>query len=220
MQPYDLMDGFELIYVVVDHGQGSKVLQKAKKYGISGGTICHGRGTVNSSLLHFLSLYEERKEVVLLGADSRTAREAIPKLDKTFKFAKPHHGILFSVGTCEILGSRCNKALPMEEGEEKSMYQIIITVVNRGRAEDVIDAAKEKGSKGGTIINARGSGVNETTKLFNMDIEPEKEVVMILSKKDIVMDIVAHIREKLNIDTPGNGIIFIQDVKETYGVYE
>ena len=100
------------------------------------------------------------------------------------------------------------------------MYQIIITIVNRGKAEDVIEAAKAAGSKGGTIINARGSGVNETSKLFNMDIEPEKEMVMILSKEDITENIVSSIHERLEIDKPGNGIIFIQNVNKTYGIYE
>lgn len=53
--------GFHLIYVIVDYGLGSKVLQSAKKMGVSGGTVFHGKGTANSSLLKFLSLYEERK---------------------------------------------------------------------------------------------------------------------------------------------------------------
>ena len=100
------------------------------------------------------------------------------------------------------------------------MYQLIITIVNRGNAGDVIDAAKAAGSKGGTIINARGSGIHETQRLFNMDIEPEKEMVMILSKEDITDSIVESIRIALEIDQPGNGIIFIQDVNQTYGIYE
>jgi len=97
---------------------------------------------------------------------------------------------------------------------------VIISVVNRGKAEDVIEAAQATGSKGGTIINGRGSGIHETTKLFNMVIEPEKEVVMILSKEDVAENIIAAIREKLEIDKPGNGIIFVQDVNQVYGIYE
>ena len=100
------------------------------------------------------------------------------------------------------------------------MYQIIMAIVNRGMAEEVIEAAEAAGSKGGTIMNARGAGVRETKKVFNIEIEPEKEMVMILSKKDITEKIVSSIREKLEIDKPGNGIIFVQDVNKTYGIYE
>lgn len=222
MTNYNSMPIFELVYVVVNYGMGSRILHKAKEYGISGGTIFLGKGTVNNSLLNFLSLYDERKEIVLLGTDNHTADHALVELNKEFQFEKPNHGIVFTTSACEIIGSRCYKSEENEErrGVNKLMYQNIITIVNRGKAEEVIEAAKAAGSKGGTIINARGSGVNETSKLFNMDIEPEKEIVIILSKEDITEAIVTSIREKLEIDKPGNGIIFIQNINKAYGVYE
>ena len=43
---------------------------------------------------------------------------------------------------------------------------------------------------------------------------------MILSKEDVTDSIVDSIREAIKIDEPGNGIIFIQDVNQTYGIYE
>ena len=60
------------------------------------------------------------------------------------------------------------------------MIQAILTVVEKGHAEEVIDAAVQAGSHGGTIINARGSGVHETATLFGLGIEPEKELVICL----------------------------------------
>lgn len=217
---YDNIPIFELIYVIVNYGSGSRVLHKAKEYGISGGTVFLGRGTVNNSLLKFFSLYDEKKEIVLMGTDKHTADRALVELNKDFQFEKPNHGIVFTTSTCEIVGSRCCICEQKEErGVNEPMYQFIITIVNRGKAEEVIEAAKAAGSKGGTIINARGSGVHETSKLFNMDIEPEKEIVMILTKEDITEAVVSSIRERLDIDKAGNGIIFIQNVNKTYGIY-
>lgn len=222
MANYDGSSIFELIYVIVNYGKGSRVLHKAKEFGISGGTVALGRGTVNSSLLKLLSLYDERKEIVLLGADNHTAENALAELNKDFRFEKPNHGIVFTTSACEIIGSRgcACRGNEEERGVNRCMYQVIITVVNRGKAEDVIEAAKAAGSKGGTIINARGSGINETSRLFHMDIEPEKEMVLILSKEETAEAIISSIRERLKIDKPGNGIIFIQNVNKTYGVYE
>ncbi len=100
------------------------------------------------------------------------------------------------------------------------MYQAITVVVEKGKAEDVIDAALKAGSKGGTIINARGSGVHETSRLFAMDIEPEKEMVLILSKSEQTEKIVSSIRTSLKIDEPGMGILYIQHVNEVCGLYE
>jgi nitrogen regulatory protein PII len=213
---------FELIYVIVNNGRAGKILRAAKEYGIRGGTVFLAKGTINNTFMNFLSLYEERKEVVLLGADRKTADHVLNRLNEKFKFEKANHGIVFSISVCGVTGSRNSKCEKNQErrGVNKAMYQCIISIVNRGNAENVIEAANAAGSKGGTIINARGSGINETSKIFNMDIEPEKEMVMILSQEEVTESIVASIREKLEIDKPGNGIIFIQDVNRIYGVYE
>jgi len=103
---------------------------------------------------------------------------------------------------------------------EDSLYDAIFVIVDRGKAEAVIDAASKAGSKGGTIIHARGSGIHETSKLFAMEIEPEKEVVLILAEKNLTDPIVSTIREELQIDKPGKGIIFIQAVDRAYGLYK
>ena len=100
------------------------------------------------------------------------------------------------------------------------MYNSITIIVDKGRAEDVIDAATKAGSLGGTIINARGSGIHETSKVFAMEIEPEKEVILILSKTEQTEQIVESISKEIKINEPGNGIIYVQDINKTYGLYE
>lgn len=61
--------------------------------------------------------------------------------------------------------------------------------------------------------------MNETTKVFDMEIDTEKEMVIILAKNDATESIISSIREKLEINKPGNGIIYIQDAMNVYGVY-
>ena len=215
------VSAYELIYVIVNYGMGSKVLHKAKEAGIESGTVFLGKGTVKNAILNFFSLYDIRKEIVLLGSDHQTASYVLNELNKYFQFEKPNHGIAYSMGACEILGTSCKRENNLEErGGINAMYKRIIVIVNRGNAEDVIEAAEAAGSKGGTILNARGAGAHETSKLFNMEIEPEKEIVVILAKEDITQGIVNSIKEKIEIDTPGNGIMFVQDIHQVYGVYE
>lgn len=99
------------------------------------------------------------------------------------------------------------------------MYNVIYTVIEKGLGEEVIETAIACGSKGGTIINGRGSGIHETCKMFSIEIEPEKEIVIIISKKDLTEPIVSGIREKLKIDEPGKGIIFVQEIDQIYGIF-
>lgn len=212
----------ELIYFIVNFGLGSKLIQRAKCHGVCGGTIFLGRGTVSNKILDYLGLSDIRKEIVIMVADSDTVSKSLKELNEEFKFEKPNHGIVFTTSISNILGTRRYKDdnISKERGVENIMYNSITAIVEKGRAEDVIDAATKAGAKGGTIINARGSGIHETSKVFAMEIEPEKEIVMIISKNDKTEAIIASIRKELEMDKPGNGIIFTQDINKTYGLYE
>lgn len=210
----------EQICVIVNLGLGSKLLHTAKKHGIPGGTVLMGKGTINNRILDFLGLSDIRKEIILMVADKKTADQALEKLDEEFKFEKPNHGIAFTTTIRYLAGTRSCKYedLKEREGEDTNMYHAITVIVDRGKAEYVIDAATRAGSTGGTILHARGSGIHETSKLFSMDIEPEKEIVLILSERNKTEGIVSSIREELRIDEPGQGILYIQDVNKTYGL--
>ncbi len=211
---------FELIYVIANDGQGSKIVKYAKQNGIRGGTIFLGKGTVKNSILQLLELNETRKEIVLMAADNSTASIVMEELNEKFDFRRPNHGIAFSTSVKSIVGERDLGCIVNEEsrGAENSMYNVIFIIVDKGKAESAVEAATAAGSKGGTIINARGSGIHETSKLFSMEIEPEKEIVLIISEDKFTEAIVSSIREHLEMDKPGNGIIFVQNVNKTYGL--
>lgn len=212
----------ELICVIIDFGWGSKIIRSAKHHGISGATATLGRGTVNNRIWDFLGLSEIRKEVIFIVAKKETAYVVLEELNKEFKFCKPNHGIAFTTTIGTLIGCKNIKSSNIENegGVEQAMYQSITVIVDKGKAEDVIEAAVKVGAKGGTILNGRGSGIHETTKLFSIEIEPEKEIVMIVSEVDKTDAIVNSIREELKIDEPGNGIIYIQNVNKTYGIYK
>jgi nitrogen regulatory protein PII len=97
-------------------------------------------------------------------------------------------------------------------------YRLIFTIVNRGFGDTVIDAAREKGAKGGTIIYARGTGIHEQETFLNISITPEKEIVMILVAKDKVKEITQAILQDSGLKTPGRGICFVLPVTEALGL--
>lgn len=66
-----------------------------------------------------------------------------------------------------------------------SEYELIVTIVNTGFAEQVMDFAKAAGCTGGTILHARGTGQEEAEKFFGIAISPEKEVVISIVKKEL-----------------------------------
>lgn len=214
------MDDSKLLCCIVDRYKGSKVLRTAKKAGITGGTVFFGKGTINNRILEVLGLNDCVKEIVIMAADSLTAVNAAQKIVKEHAFHKPGHGIAFITSLTCVFG--CSNIKPSEKNinkEDTVMYQSVITIVDKGNADDVIEAAKAAGARGATVINARGSGVHETEVVFAMPIEPEKEIVLIITEKKSVENIVTSIREKVGIDEPGKGVLFVSSLDAVYGLY-
>lgn len=211
---------FDLICCVINDGQGSKAVQIASRYGVKSSTILIGRGSVNNKLLEMLDLDYIMKEIVIMITPKNIAEEIATVLTETFSLNKRNHGILFIVELNSLVASRYLEYSNIGHKKERirSMYEVIFSVVNKGFAEDVIEAAKKGGAKGGTIMNARGSGIHESNIVFAMPIEPEKEVVFIIAENNLTEAIVKSICTELNIKEPGNGIIFTLPANKVYGL--
>ena len=100
----------------------------------------------------------------------------------------------------------------------KAKYELIVTIVNQGFADSVMDAARACGARGGTILNARGTARQEAENKFDILIHPEKEIVLIVARTDIKDAILHAIYKEVGLDTPGQGIAFSTPVDDTVGV--
>ena len=100
----------------------------------------------------------------------------------------------------------------------KNETDLIVTIVEKGNAEDVIEFAKKAGAEGGTILSGRGCGAHETSKLLGILIEPEKEVVLTLVPKTKTNDILAAIEVGMDLNKPGKGIAFVINVSHVIGL--
>lgn len=97
-------------------------------------------------------------------------------------------------------------------------HQLIVTIVKRGWATKIIDAAKTAGARGGTILHGRGVSIHEQKKLLGIPIEPEKEIILTLIHKDKTDDVLKAIVEAGQLQKPGTGIGFVIDVDKIVGI--
>lgn len=102
-------------------------------------------------------------------------------------------------------------------GEEEK-YDMILCIINKGYTDLVMDAARRNGARGGTIMTARGTGNPEIEKFYNVTITPEKEVVLILVKRDISDKVLKAIYDASGLQTPGQGIAFVIPAGRTAGL--
>ncbi|WP_100398963.1 P-II family nitrogen regulator [Bacillus sp. FJAT-44742] len=97
-------------------------------------------------------------------------------------------------------------------------FELIVTIVPKGKASRLIKAAKEVGAEGSTIFNGRGAGIHESKKMFGLSIEPEKEIMLTVVPDNIRKEVVEAIRKEGELDQSGAGIGFVVNVQELFGV--
>lgn len=97
---------------------------------------------------------------------------------------------------------------------ETSMHDLIIVIVNRGFSETVMDAARERGARGGTILHGRGTGAEMLQQFYNMVLQEEKELVLIVASKDIRKNIMDGIMRAAGLATDAHGVVFSLPVED------
>ena len=208
----------EMLVVIVEHNKASKVLHLADEKGITASVAMLGRGTASRTIFDYLGLNDKKKAVLMLFGKTEEITDLADYLVEKLEMDKPNHGIAYIESAFNVFGTEdnANGSENIKRGE--NMYNAIYTIVEKGNADDVIEAAQKGGSRGGTVMHARGSDSEEARKVFNMLIEPEKEIVLIISEEAKTKDIVESIRKETGIEEQGKGIIFVTRVEQTYGL--
>jgi nitrogen regulatory protein PII len=97
-------------------------------------------------------------------------------------------------------------------------FKVILAPVKTEKTDRVVDAAKQAGATGATIIPARGTGMHEAKTFFGLTLEVQTDVIMFLVEEHIVQDILDAIKAAGEFNKPGTGIAFVVPVEHVIGV--
>lgn len=208
-----------MLLSIVKDGLASKFLKESRSVGATGGTIIKAEGTICNNLLNLLGLRDIDREVLITLVSSEKEQDIHGHLKKVMKLDKRGNGIVFSVKTTSCCGNKFLKA-DFEEGEKNMPgYQLMVTIVDRELGDTVVEAARSVGATGATILHGRGVGHHETGSIFNIQIEPEKEIVLMVVENEDADRITSVINDKMNIKEPGKGLLFTLDVNKATGLF-
>ena len=101
---------------------------------------------------------------------------------------------------------------------KKFDHELVVCIVNSGFSDAVMDAAREVGARGGTVITAKGTANKEAEAFFKIFIQPEKEMVLILVPNKIKEDVLHALYRAVGLNTPGQGIAFALPVDNVLGL--
>ncbi len=99
-------------------------------------------------------------------------------------------------------------------------FKMIIVFVEDDKTDDVMDAAREAGATGATVIhNARGEGLEVSKTFFGLTLETQRDVILFLVEEHLSRHILEEINRAGELDNkPGTGIAFQVDVEDAVGI--
>ena len=183
-------------------------------------------GTATSEILDYLGLEETEKDVVLTMAPKSKIPSVLKGITNHFQLDKPGKGIVFTIPLSSV-SARVPQILckpeNLVENEETVMendkkFELILTILNRGNVDIVMDAAKSAGATGGTLLHARRVGFEDVENIFGFTIQPEKDILAILAESGNKNAIMKQITEVAGINTESRALVLALPVDEIMGL--
>ena len=97
-------------------------------------------------------------------------------------------------------------------------FKLILSSVKAEITDGVVDAAKEAGATGATIIPARGTGIREAKTFFGLSLEAQTDIIMLLVEEHLITQILDAIKKAGEFHKPGTGIAFVVPVEQVVGL--
>lgn len=186
-------------------------------------SIC--QGSANSKTLDLLGLEKSEKMMIQSIVPHNKISELKLGLIRELEIDRPGRGIALAVPLSalasrqvlrHIIGDETEENVINESNERKTEMELIVAICAKGHSDGIIDAAREAGAQGGTIVKAKGTAAAGTNKFFGMSISDEKEITYIVAKKEIRSDIMKAIAGFTYADG-AHPIVFSLPVTETAG---
>lgn len=106
----------------------------------------------------------------------------------------------------------------MTESNKSKALKLILAVVQRGKADDVVKAAIQAGAPAATVWHGRGQGIRERLGVLGLAILPEKEIILLVLEEWLLDQVVNAMTKEGKLDQPGLGIIFVLPVERAIGM--
>lgn len=186
-----------------------------------------GKGTAASEVMDYFGLESAEKAVILGMVTRDTWRVLKTGLQNRFRVDVPGTGIAFIMPLSAIGGKRELKFLTESQdfvkGEEENTlkdttHELLVVIANQGYSNLIMEAAKSAGAGGGTVIHARGTGMERAETFFGVSLASEKEIIFIVTRTSQRADIMKSVMREAGMETKAKSILFSLSVTSTAGL--
>ena len=214
------MKDLRFLITITKRGLGEKFIELYNENGLPIVLNCMGNGTASSDILDYFGIEDTEKDVIFTITNKTTAKAVMRELTLKMGIYLPGMGIAFTVPLASIAGKELFKYLSGEEaadqnkkGDEKEMsqeikYELIIAISERGYTDDIMEAARSVGARGGTVLHAKGTGSEHARKFLGISIAEEKEMTLIVAATEEKSKIMKAILAGAGPATDAKAILF------------
>lgn len=220
------MNELNVMFSIVNRRQIRRFQDLYDEFGASLALTTLGRGTAASDILDYFGLAASEKAVLLHFVTGQTWKSIKPALQKRLHIEVPGTGIAFIVPLSSIGGKKQLQFLlngqDFEKGEEQTLketkYELLLAIANQGYTEQIMDAARSQGAGGGTVIHAKGTGMEHAEQFLGFSLASEKEIVLIVVPHEKKNAIMRAIMDHAGATTEAKAIVFSLPVTGTAGM--
>lgn len=236
------MEKLYLMVTIITRNLGEKYLNFYLEQKQEVQLVTLGRGTANEEALDYFGLESHEKAVLFSIVSKERWTELRKGLRKKLQIDLPGAGAAFIIPLSSIGGRGVFKYLTRtlereeespgkqqgaedaeagrkeESAVEEAKYEMIIAVANQGYIEPIMAAARSVGAGGGTVIHAKGTGMEGMGKFFGVSLAAEKEMIFIVTGKEKKNEIMRAIMEKAGMDSKARTFLFSVPVTSVAGV--
>ena len=180
-----------------------------------------GAGTAVSERL------ERTEKAVIFTTVTDSRWKAVKRqLEHTMNIDVPGTGIAFTIPVSSIGGKRALQFLTEDQdfqiGEETTLkdtkYELLIVIANQGYSGLIMDAARSENAGGGTVIHAKGTGMERAEQFLGVSLAAEKEMVLIVIKREDKNRIMRAIMDQAGTASKARSVILSLPVTSTAGL--
>lgn len=220
------MGNLFLMTTIVDRKMAKKYSELYKENEQHVMFVTLGSGTAANEILDYLGL-ENTEKAVIFSMQEESAWEKIKKqLQQKLKIDAPGGGIAFTIPLSSIGGKKTLQFLlegqDYQKEEESTLkdtvHELIVVIADQGNIELIMDAARGAGAYGGTVIHAKGTGMEQAEKFMGVSLAAEKEMIFIVTRKEQKNEIMRAIMKKAGLNSRAKSIVFSLPVTDTAGL--
>ncbi|MDO4488105.1 MAG: P-II family nitrogen regulator [Eubacteriales bacterium] len=212
------MNDFNYMMSITNRNELDQLLEIYRENGVAVMFVSLGRGTA--------AVDKKSTAVIQSIVSGETWRKVKNDLIHKLQIDLPDKGIVFTIPLSSAGGMKQLKLLmgsqEIEVKEESVLkgtkYELVLAIANAGHSDEIMNAARAAGAKGGTVVHAKGTGREPNEEFLGITIGSDKEMIYIVVRANVKNAVMKAIMDNCGMKHGAKSVVLSLPVTDTAGM--